>query len=119
MFQTDLFTRPTTGRHFNWLELNDRSKIKQEDEEEISLKDNNSKNNKDKKKLSKYKNKKNIKNSANQSKNYQRKKILIVTYCVNLIFHGNGTNKEKAQIIELKFIMLTKIYYQQEIIIIL
>ena len=34
VFQTDLFTRPTTGRHFNWLELNDRSKIKQEDEEE-------------------------------------------------------------------------------------
>jgi len=35
VFQTDLFTRPTTsGRPFNWLEQMDRSKIKQKDEEE-------------------------------------------------------------------------------------
>ena len=35
VFQTDLFTRPTTtGRPFNWLEQMERSKIKQEDEEE-------------------------------------------------------------------------------------
>ena len=35
VFQTDLFTRPTTsGRPFNWLEQMDRSKIKQKNEEE-------------------------------------------------------------------------------------
>ena len=33
VFQTDLFTG-STGRKMNWLELDDRSKIKQEDEEE-------------------------------------------------------------------------------------
>ena len=34
VFQTDLFTRPTTGRPLNWIEQMDRSKIKQKDEEE-------------------------------------------------------------------------------------
>ena len=34
VFQTDLFTRPTTGRPFNWLEQMERSKIKQKDEDE-------------------------------------------------------------------------------------
>ena len=34
VFTTGLFTRPTTGRPFNWLEQMERSKIKQKDEEE-------------------------------------------------------------------------------------
>ncbi len=36
IFQTDLFTRPTTGRTLNWLENGDRrlGKEQQEDEEE-------------------------------------------------------------------------------------
>ena len=33
VFQTDLFTGSTGGK-MNWLELDDRSKIKQEEEEE-------------------------------------------------------------------------------------
>ena len=34
IFQTDLFTRPTTGRTLNWLENGDRRLGKQQEEEE-------------------------------------------------------------------------------------
>ena len=34
VFQTDLFTRPTTGRPLNWLESGDRRLGKQQEEEE-------------------------------------------------------------------------------------
>ena len=34
VFQSDLFTRPTTGRTLNWLENGDRRLGKQQEEEE-------------------------------------------------------------------------------------
>jgi len=34
VFQSDLFTRPTTGRPLNWLESGDRRLGKQQEEEE-------------------------------------------------------------------------------------
>ena len=34
VFQSDLFTRPTTGRPLNWLESEDRKLGKQQEEEE-------------------------------------------------------------------------------------
>ena len=41
VFQSDLFTRPTTGRPLNWLESEDRKlgKEQQEDDDETGEKD--------------------------------------------------------------------------------
>ena len=40
IFQTDLFTRPTTGRPLNWLENGDRRLGKEQQEEEEKETDN-------------------------------------------------------------------------------
>ena len=39
VFQTDLFTKPTTGRPLNWLENGDRRLGKQQEDEETGEKD--------------------------------------------------------------------------------